>query len=148
MTNKPPESGETVEPWGPSEDGLDLPYWEGLEAGELRLQRCGSCATWIWGPQWICGKCHTFDPEWQAVTPHGTVYSWSRSFYPFMTEFADRSPYVTVLVELPGADGRRVLGMLTENDEVRIGDTVTGRFERAPGEARTSLRWIVDRNTA
>ncbi|TSD45398.1 DNA-binding protein [Rhodococcus sp. KBS0724] len=134
-------SGE--EPWGPTADGLDQPYWDGLRAGELRLQRCTQCRTWIWGPQWMCGSCHTFDPDWEAVEPVGTVYSWSRSWYPFVTELAAKVPYLTVLVELPDAGNRRVLGILTgaDADAVQIGDTVVGHFETDQGATWPMLRW-------
>ncbi len=130
-------------PWGPADDGLDQPYWDGLREGELRVQRCGQCGVWIWGPQWICGACHTFDPGWEAVEPVGTVYSWARSHYPFITELADRIPYVTVLVELPAAGNRRVLGILTGDDagSVRIGERVVGHIERDAGATWPLLRW-------
>ncbi len=133
-------------PWGPAEDGLDQPYWDGLVAGELRLQRCGNCQEWIWGPQWICGACHTFDPGWESVEPVGTVYSWSRSHYPFITELADHIPYVTVLVELPAAGHRRVLGILTDDDaaDVRIGERVVGHIELDEGATWPLLRWRRD----
>ncbi|MET8430444.1 OB-fold domain-containing protein [Nocardia sp. NPDC004860] len=134
-------------PWGPSEDGLDRPYWDGLANHELRLQRCGGCRAWIWGPQWICGRCHTFDPGWETVEPRGTVYSWSRSWYPFISELPIDVPYVTVLVELPHAGNRRVLGILSDpapsGPAVTIGETVTGHF--VDPEDRDStwplLRW-------
>jgi len=144
-------AAESLElPWGPSADGLDLPYWEGLEAGELRLQRCGECRSWIWGPQVLCAHCHTFDPQWESVEPAGTVYAWSRSHTPFIRELADRIPYVTVLVELPHAGGRRVLGLLTggDTDQVAIGDRVTGWFETTPGARWPLLRWRREAGTA
>lgn len=130
-------------PWGPAADGLDRPYWEGLAEGELRLQHCGHCSAWIWGPQWICATCHTFDPGWEAVEAVGTVYSWARSHYPFIGELADRVPYVTVLVELPGAGNRRVLGLLVDDEpeNVRIGDQVVGHIELDPGATWPLLRW-------
>ncbi|MGW5518267.1 Zn-ribbon domain-containing OB-fold protein [Nocardia africana] len=137
------ETPEPELPWGPADDGLDRPYWDGLVAGELRLQHCGHCGEWIWGPQWICASCHSFDPDWEQVEPVGTVYSWARSHYPFITELADRVPYVTVLVELPGAGNRRVLGLLVdeETDSVRVGDPVVGRIELDPGAKWPLLRW-------
>jgi len=133
----------TAEPWGPAPDGVDQPYWDGLTRGDLMLQRCDNCDTWIWGPQWICASCHTFDPGWQRVEPVGTVYTWSRSWYPFISELPVERPYVTVLVELSGAGGRRVLGILTgdDTDQVRIGDHVAGHFERDDGATWPMLRW-------
>jgi uncharacterized OB-fold protein len=114
-----------------------------LAEGELRLQHCGECGAWIWGPQWICATCHTFDPGWEVVEAVGTVYSWARSHYAFITELADRVPYVTVLVELPGAGNRRVLGLLVDDapETVRIGDRVVGHFELDPGATWPLLRW-------
>lgn len=129
-------------PWGPAEDGHDRPYWEGLVEGELRLQRCGACATWIWGPQSVCGECFSVDIGWDTVEPRGTVYSWARSRYPFIEELAGKVPYVTVLVELPGAGGRRVLGIVDDDDVERdpvIGEQVTGVIEQA--EPWPLLRW-------
>ncbi|AZZ79987.1 DNA-binding protein [Gordonia alkanivorans] len=130
-------------PWGPAADGIDAPYWEGLLAGELRLQRCGTCQTWIWSPQSVCGNCHGFDLEWRSVEPVGTVYSWSRSWYPYIEELSDRMPYISVLVELAGAGGRRVLGLLVDDVErtPRIGESVTGLFEHKEGEPWPLLRW-------
>jgi uncharacterized OB-fold protein len=91
----------------------------------------------------MCGSCHTFDPDWEAVEPVGTVYSWSRSWYPFVTELAAKVPYLTVLVELPDAGNRRVLGILTgaDADAVQIGDTVVGHFETDQGATWPMLRW-------
>ncbi|MCX4098457.1 Zn-ribbon domain-containing OB-fold protein [Nocardia sp. alder85J] len=132
------------EPWGPAEDGVDRPYWEGLRAGELRLQRCTGCHAWIWGPQWICAHCHTFDPGWESVDAVGTVYTWSRSWYPFISELPVALPYVTVLVELPHAGNRRVLGILTDagaGDTPRIGEAVTGHIELDEGATWPLLRW-------
>ncbi|UYP18674.1 zinc ribbon domain-containing protein [Rhodococcus sp. Z13] len=132
-----------TEPWGPAPDGLDLPHWEGLVEGELRLQRCNACRAWIWGPQAICGSCHGFDIGWEKVEPAGTVYSWHRSWYPYMDEYAGRLPYVTVLVELPGADGRRVLGLLVDDidEDPRIGDEVVGAIELDEGARWPLVRW-------
>lgn len=130
-------------PWGPSADGLDLPYWEGLRAGELRLQHCSPCDRWIWGPQPICSSCHGFDLEWRPVEPVGIVYTWSRSHYPFISELGEQIPYVTVLVELPAAGSRRVLGILTadHSDQVHIGDPVTGWFDTTGDPQWPLLRW-------
>ncbi|MCF8601983.1 OB-fold domain-containing protein [Gordonia sp. HY442] len=136
-------STEPTYPWGPAADGLDQPYWDGLLAGELRIQRCAQCRTWVWGPQWICGRCHTLEPGWEAVDPVGVVYAWSRSHYPFIREYADRTPYVTALIELPHAGGRRVLGLMPDagGHDIRIGDAVQGRFELDEDATWPLVRW-------
>ncbi|GAC68494.1 Zn-ribbon domain-containing OB-fold protein [Gordonia soli] len=130
-------------PWGPAADGHDRPYWDGLSTGELMLQRCRTCDTWIWGPQVICATCHGFDLAWEQVDPVGIVFSWTRSWYPYIEELGDKIPYISVLVELPHAGGRRLLGLFVDDgeDTPRIGEPVVGFFEQPEGEPWTLLRW-------
>lgn len=135
-------------PWmdltGPSPDGLDTPHWDGLRDGDLLLQRCIDCRTWVWSPRPICPGCHSFDMGWEPVKPVGTIYSWTRTWQPFTRESTGHLPYVVVLVDLPAADGRRVLGVLTNADGVipKIGAAVHGEIEQPPDEAHWPLvRW-------
>jgi uncharacterized OB-fold protein len=130
---------------GPMPDGLDEPFWTGLQRGVLMIQRCEGCSIWIWGPQWLCPTCHRFDPAWVEVEPRGRIYSWTRTWQSFAAEFADHLPYVTVLVELPGAGGRRLLGILVDDDDQSpvIGEPVEGVIQ-PPSERTTHmpvLRW-------
>ena len=129
---------------GPRDDGLDRPHWEGLRSGEVRVQRCARCGHWIWAPQPICPRCHSFDLTWPAVEPNGTVYSWTRTWQPFTPELSGHLPFVVVLAELPAAGGRRLLGVLRDADgaDVRIGQPVRGEIDPAssPG-AWPVLRW-------
>ena len=84
--------------------------------------------------------------SWDQVEPEGSVYSWTRTWYPFVPGRADGLPYVVVLAELPAAGGARVLGVLDgPEDGLEIGAAVTGRI--APPTAQTldrpSLRWVL-----
>lgn len=142
-------------PWmrltGPSPDGLDTPHWDGLRAGQLLLQRCGSCATWNWSPRPICPTCHAFDMRWEAVEPTGTIYSWTRTWQPFSEESTGHLPYVVVLVELPAAGASRVLGVLAHADGVtpRIGAVVRGEIEQPPdGDLWPLIRWQLEETQA
>ena len=134
-------------PIGPQEP-VEVPFWEGLRAGELRMQHCGGCDLWIWAPSWICPSCHAFDPPWRAVEPRGVVYSWTETFhaFPASQEFRDALPYVTALVELPHAGGRRLLGIVTGDGPVRVGTPVTAWVQPA-GDLTGGwpvLRWMTD----
>jgi uncharacterized OB-fold protein len=115
----------------PEPDGLDAPYWEGTRQRELRVQRCRSCATWQWGPEWICHRCLSFDVGWERVEPRGVIYSWERAWHPVHPALKGCPPYVVVLVELPHAGGVRMLGNLVgdPHQEVRIGNPVDAVFE-------------------
>ncbi|MFZ0715649.1 Zn-ribbon domain-containing OB-fold protein [Mycobacterium sp.] len=134
-------------PVGPQE-AIEIPFWEGLRAGELRIQHCGACDWWIWSPSWICPKCHSFDPPWESVRPRGTVYSWTTTFhaFPASQEFRDAVPYTTALVELPDAGGRRLLGIVTGRAPVQTGARVVGWVQ--PASDLTGgwavLRWTTD----
>jgi uncharacterized OB-fold protein len=125
---------------GPSHNRHDECHWDGLKAGELRIQRCGSCREWIWIAQPLCPSCHTFDPVWEAVAPEGVVYAWTRTHRAFHP--SAEVPYTTVLVELPQAGNKRILGLYRGTDDPVIGARVVGEFEPAPDEDSWPLiRW-------
>lgn len=134
-------------PLGPQEP-VDEPFWEGLRAGELRIQHCAACDRWIWGPSWICPQCHGFDPEWKSVEPIGTVYSWTTTHhaFPASQEFKDAVPYTTALIELPHAGNRRILGIVSDTQEVTIGQRVRGWFQPASEltDGWPILRWTTE----
>jgi uncharacterized OB-fold protein len=115
---------------------VDYPYWEALAAGELRIQRCRSCARWCWPADWRCPACGSYEHAWEGVEPVGTIYSWIRTHLPFVPAYADLLPYVNVLVELEQAGGARLMGLLTgTEDGLAIGARVAGSFQ--PPSSRT-----------
>lgn len=116
-------------------DGLSEPYWTGLREERLCVQRCAHCATWQFGPEWICHHCHAFDPAWQEVASQGRIYSWERIWHPAHSALKGHGPYLAVLVELPHAGLVRMVGNLLGDplQEVRIGAEVQGVFEHHTG---------------
>lgn len=125
---------------GPSPTGHDAGHWEGLREGELRIQRCGACARWIWIAQPLCPSCHAFDPGWEAVEPDGVIYAWTRTHRAFHP--TAEVPYTTVLVELPQAGNTRVIGLYAGADDPVIGSRVRGAFEPAPdADSWPLIRW-------
>ena len=115
----------------PAADGLDAPYWAGTREHQLRVQRCGPCGTWQWGPEWVCHRCRSRHLDWPAVEPHGRVFSWERVWHPVHPALVGRVPYVVLLVEVPHAGGVRLLGNLVGDPttDVIIGDPMTAVFE-------------------
>jgi uncharacterized protein len=74
--------------------------------------------------------------RWERVSGEGIVYSWERTHHPFVKAFADMLPYVNVLVELPDAGDRRLIGiLLPPHDAVKIGARVLPIIQ--PATART-----------
>ncbi len=108
----------------PVPDADTQPFWDGCRSGELRIQRCASCAKWLWQPRPICSSCQSPDPVWTKVSGDGFVASWTVMRPPTLPAFADRVPYVLLLVELD--EGVRLVGYLVDRD---------GRLLRSDGEA-------------
>jgi uncharacterized protein len=130
---------------GPQADGRDFRFWEGLAAGRLLIQHCPGCGAWVWPAQVACPECHRFDPVWEPVEPRGIVFSWTRTWQKFTPEFASLTPYITVVVQLDGGGGTRLLGLLLGDDTVDpvLGEALEGVIQ--PGSELTGgtavLRW-------
>jgi uncharacterized OB-fold protein len=127
-------------------DGLSAPYWTGLRHNRLLVQRCGHCGTWQFGPEWLCHRCHGFDPEWTEVAPRGRIFSWERVWHPSHASLKGHGPYIAVLVELPHAGGVRMVGNLLGDpmQEVVIGTEVEGVFEHPESDPPYGLlHWRV-----
>ena len=116
-------------------DGLDLPYWEATRQGVLKVQRCGACNTWQWGPEWLCHHCRSWDMRWVAVEGRASIWTWTRCWHPVHPALKDHGPYIAVLVELPHAGNIRMLGNL-------LGDPRPGGDDRRAGRGgvRTARR--------
>ena len=131
----------------PSPDGMDAPFWEGLRREKLLLQRCAACNGWQWGPEFVCHRCHSFDLHYEETAAEGTIYSHQRIWHPVHPALAEQGPYVVVLVELPHANGVRLVGNLIGEAEqpLTIGAAVTGVFEHHNDDdpAHTLLQWVV-----
>ena len=115
----------------PYPEGLGHEYWEATRAHTLVVQRCNSCGTWQWGPEFICHNCHSDDLGYEQVETTGIIYSWERAWYPVHPALRDGVPYNVVLVELPQAGSIRMVGNLLGDpeQEIVIGARVEAVFE-------------------
>ncbi len=131
-------------------DGLDAPYWQGLRNELLLVQRCRSCQKWQWGPEWICHRCHSDDVAFETLGPRGAIYSFERVWHPVHPALKEQGAYLVVLVELPHADGIRLVGNLLGDPEqpVIIGTEVIGIFEHhnEVDDPFTLLQWRLNEN--
>jgi uncharacterized OB-fold protein len=97
-------------------DPIGAAYWEALDAGELRFQRCRTCATPWLPPMSACPVCLSEDWAWERASGAGTVVAstvFHRAYHP---AFADRLPYSVSLVELD--EGPRLLSNAAPSGEV------------------------------
>ena len=129
----------------PDLQGAAAPFWTGLRDGVLRIQKCGSCGRWQWGPDYICHHCHSFDLDWREVEPCGRIYSWTRVWQAAQPALNDSVPYIVALIELDVAPNVRLIGNLLgdPDQQVEIGAPVRGVFEphERDGIAFALLQW-------
>jgi uncharacterized OB-fold protein len=131
MTGIAHEANEALAPLielFPSVEGEAAPYWEGLAAGELRLQRCSACGAYRFPAESFCERCAGTELEWETVPGHGTVYSFIVVHQLYHPAFAKLLPYTVAVVDLD--EGVRMLGTVLGEDGIAIGDRVRARIER------------------
>lgn len=117
------------------------PYWDGLAAGRLLLQRCTSCGTIRHYPRPLCAACHSFDHDWVEATGTAAVHSWTVAHHPFHPAWRGAPPFTLVTADLP--EGVRILAPLRDGDAaaLRIGaPLVIGIEDNGEGLALPVLR--------
>jgi uncharacterized OB-fold protein len=117
------------------------PFWEGLRQGEVRLQRCRACASWIFYPRSNCPTCLSRDLEWRKVAGTGRVHTFTISRTPTAAFFADEVPQKLAMIELD--EGVRLNSTLVDvsEDEIEIGMRVKPVFEATEGGESVLLRF-------
>jgi hypothetical protein len=114
----------------PRLDDANAPFWQGAQAGELRLQQCAGCGAYRFPARRHCARCGGEEHRWTAVSGRGTVWShclFHKSYFPGL---AADTPYNVVLVKLE--EGPMLFSNLVgvPNEELRIGMPVLPHFER------------------
>ncbi len=105
------------------------PFWDGVEAGHLRLPSCTSCGKPHLPPGPVCPFCFSPELEWIEASGKGTISTWTIVHKVWFPVFADRVPYNVIQVELD--EGPRLTARLVENDgPPRVGQRVSILFER------------------
>ena len=87
-------------------------FWQGLEAGELRIQKCEGCSLLHHPPMVRCPSCGSYELGWTCASGRGTVYSHVEPVHPPFAAFDP--PYVVGLVELE--EGTRLLTNIVDID--------------------------------
>ncbi len=109
-------SSDTLLPPLPPDDQLTAFFWEAARAGELHIQRCQACGTYIHMPRPICRNCQSFDLAGERVSGRGTLYSWTQTFKPFHPFFVDRVPYILATITLAEQPGLQFMSNLVGID--------------------------------
>ncbi|MGW0803556.1 Zn-ribbon domain-containing OB-fold protein [Nonomuraea sp. NPDC002799] len=75
------------------------PFWDGAAAGELRIQRCQTCARHYFYPRPSCPHCGGDQVEWVRASGRATLYSYVINHRP-APGFEGDGPYAIAVVEL------------------------------------------------
>ena len=94
-------------------------FWEGVDAGELRVQRCRGCARLRHPCAPMCPHCQSLEWDVAVSAGRGEVYSYTVLHHPPIAPFD--YPHVAALVALD--EGFRLLSNLVGVDhrQVRVG---------------------------
>ena len=110
-------------------------FWEGVESGELRIQRCEGCGVLRHPPQPMCDRCGSTEQGFVVASGRGSVYSHVTHHYPPLPGV--QLPHTVLLVELE--EGVRIVSELAPGEDaarVAIGAAVRVAFEQPPGATR------------
>ena len=100
-------------------------FWEGLKAGELRIQRCTSCGTLRHTPLPGCGACKSLEWDWIVSAGAGEIYSHVTVHYPQVPAFDYPLPIGLIALD----EGTRIVANLDmDPDDVKIGMRVQARI--------------------
>ena len=117
----------------PQINELNAPFWNGLAAGEVRLQRCGGCGAHQYPPESFCYECGASDLSWVRVAGQGTVYSFIVVHQQYHKAFGEFLPYTVAIVQLD--EGPRMLSaMLGLTRPIAIGERVRPCIRRVDAE--------------
>jgi uncharacterized OB-fold protein len=92
-------------------------YWEGINAGKLRIQRCDACARAIFYPRSLCPHCHSDQLFWFTASGKGSIYSYTVAHQAFGA-FAGEAPFVVAIIELE--EGARMMSRIVDSPRERI----------------------------
>jgi hypothetical protein len=119
-------------------DPLTAPHWAAAREQRLAVQRCTVCGALRWQPAVICPECLEPGGEWTDLAGTGTVWSYTVYHRAMNPAFADLVPYTVAMIELD--EGIRMVGMLTDGDDVAIGQQVRATFDAVTDDV-TLVRW-------
>lgn len=118
---------------------ISAPYWEGLRAHELRLQRCEH-GHWLFFPRTHCPTCGSRHLQWYPVSGQGQIYTFTVARVPTMPEFTDEMPQLLAVIELDEGVHINTTLVGVAPEQIRMGQRVRPVFDDRPGSV-TLLRF-------
>lgn len=123
----------------PPLDDLNRPHYEAMSRGEVLVQHCSTCNTWLAPGAAVCDNCGAPEPAWRAAAGNGKIYSYVVYHRAFDPAFAPLVPYNVCLIELQ--EGPRLLANVVAcaNDALRCDLPVRALFEHCGQDPGVTL---------
>ncbi|MBS0466387.1 MAG: OB-fold domain-containing protein [Proteobacteria bacterium] len=118
---------------------ISAPYWQGLQAHEVRLQQCDQ-GHWLFFPRTHCPTCGSRQLQWRQVSGEGQLYTYTVARVPTLPEFTDEMPQLLAVVKLDEGVHINTTLVGVEPGAIRVGQRVRPVFDDRPGSA-TLLRF-------
>jgi uncharacterized protein len=108
-------------------------FWEGVDQGELRLQRCASCGELRHPPTPMCGTCQSTETGFVVASGAGSIHSYVIHHHPPLPGVT--TPHPILLVDLE--EGVRIVTQAasgTDPAALEVGLPVALEFEQIDDE--------------
>lgn len=105
----------------------EVPFWDYVKSGEVRLQRCDSCQEFRYPPGPSCPSCGSPDYAWEPISGRGELLSWTV----FRRQYFDEIPVPYTVVAVATREGPILIANLVDADgtELRLGMDLAIAFE-------------------
>ena len=118
-------------------------FWEGTQAGELRIQRCADCGWFRHLPTPMCPECSSLEYGWIQVSGRGFVYSFvivRHPVHPAIRE-KEQTPYNICMIELEEQEGLRICSNVLQiaPEDISIDMPVRVTFMPAVDDPKVAL---------
>jgi uncharacterized protein len=119
---------------------VSAPYWQALNADEIRLQQCGNCRRFVFYPRQHCCYCGGRSLQWTSAWDTPRLYTWTIAAVPVSAAFEHLQRPILAVAELHGVHLPTSV-VETQLDRVRIGMKLQPVFDRASYPGVTLLRF-------
>ncbi|GAB3676058.1 Zn-ribbon domain-containing OB-fold protein [Actinocorallia lasiicapitis] len=99
-------------------DRDSAPWWDGVDRGEVLLQRCRDCGVKRFPARAVCNRCQGRQSDWVPALGTGRVYSWIVNHQKFLPDVP--TPYAVLCVRLDEGEHILMYGNLVEGDSTQI----------------------------
>jgi len=114
----------------PSPTPETQPYWDGLNEGRLRLQKCADCGKIRHYPRPVCDACYSMNVDWIDASGRGAVHSWTITHHAFHPGFKQDLPYTLLTVDLEEGVRLNAQARGIDPSALRVGLPVMVAYER------------------